>query len=79
MTPDITFLSERGRIRFDILQQAPLDQWIALSHDESKMVAASTDLDDAVALSEAAGEYDPIMIKTPPFWGEFVGDWPTYR
>ena len=65
-------MSEKTRIRLNILREAPLDHWIALSHDESRMVAASFDMVDVVELSRAAGENDPVLIKTPPVWGELA-------
>ncbi len=79
MDTDLTCIPVLGAVREAILQKAPLDSWIALSHDQLRMVAASTSMNEAIALSEAAGEPDPVMLKTPPFWGEYVGDWPTRR
>jgi hypothetical protein len=55
-------------LRFQALQSAPLDKWIALSDDESKIVAIGSTYDEAVANSEKAGVRDPVIIKTPKAW-----------
>ncbi len=54
--------------RFEALQAAPLDKWIALSDDESRIVAIGSTYDEAVANSEKAGVPDPVIIKTPKAW-----------
>jgi hypothetical protein len=54
--------------RFEVLQSAPMDKWIALSGDESKVVAVGSTYSEAVANSERAGESDPVIIKTPKVW-----------
>jgi hypothetical protein len=54
--------------RFEVLQSAPLDKWIALSEDESEIVGIRSSYDEAVANSEKAGAKDPVIIKTPKAW-----------
>lgn len=54
--------------RFEVLQSAPLDKWIALSDDESEIVGIGSSYDEAVANSEKAGVKDPVIIKTPKAW-----------
>ena len=54
--------------RFEALQSAPLDKWVALSEDESKIVAVGSTYSEAVANSENAGVSYPVMIKTPKVW-----------
>jgi len=54
--------------RFEALQSAPLDSWIALSEDESKIVAVGGSYDEVVTKSENAGVSDPVLIKTPKAW-----------
>src|SRR5437879_4946078 len=51
--------------RFEALQSAPLDSWIALSEDEPKIVAVGGSYDEVVTKSENAGVSDPVLIKTP--------------
>jgi hypothetical protein len=54
--------------RFEALQSAPLDSWIALSEDETKIVAVGASYDEAVKKSERAGVSDPVLVKTPATW-----------
>jgi hypothetical protein len=51
--------------RIQALRSAPLDSWIALSEDESKVIATGPTYQDAAEQSERAGVSDPIIIKTP--------------
>ncbi len=55
-------------LRFEALKSAPLDCWIALSEDESKIVAIGPSYEEAVKQSEDAGVMDPVLVKTPPAW-----------
>ena len=55
-------------IRLEVLRSAPLNSWIALSEDESKIVAVGTSYDEVVTKSENAGVSDPVLIKTPKSW-----------
>ncbi len=54
--------------RLELLKSAPLGSWIALSADETRIVASGKNLIDVVRNCEAAGEQDPIMLKTPSAW-----------
>jgi len=54
--------------RLEALKAAPLDTWIALSEDESKIVATGASYEEVVKNSEIAGISDPILIKTPKVW-----------
>ena len=45
-----------------------MDSWIALSPDESTIVATGSSYAEAVENSETAGVSDPLLIKTPKFW-----------
>jgi hypothetical protein len=54
--------------RLQALNSAPLDSWIALSEDESKVVSSGSSYDEVVRNSELAGVPDPILIKTPKAW-----------
>lgn len=58
--------------RLEMLRGAPLDSWIALSEDETKIVAVGKTYEEAVARSEEQGVVDPVLIKTPPkSWAQF--------
>ena len=54
--------------RIQALRSAPLDAWIALSEDESHIIATGMTYEEAVEQSERAGVPDPIIIKTPVKW-----------
>jgi hypothetical protein len=54
--------------RFDALKSAPLDSWIALSEDESKIAAIGSSHDETVRKSESGGVSDPVLAKTPKVW-----------
>jgi hypothetical protein len=54
--------------RLAALRDAPLDSWIALSQDESKIVAVGASFEEVTRNSERAGVEDPVLIKTPKFW-----------
>jgi len=54
--------------RLKALQSAPLDAWIALSEDESKVIATGSTYEEVVRNSEIAGVSDPVLIKTPKAW-----------
>ncbi len=54
--------------RLEVLRSAPLNSWIALSEDESKIVAVGSTFSEVVTKSEEAGVSDPIIIKTPKAW-----------
>jgi hypothetical protein len=57
--------------RLEALRSAPLDSWIALSEDETKIVAVGSTYDEAVKNSERAGVSEPILVKTPKSWLPF--------
>jgi hypothetical protein len=52
----------------DVLSSAPLDSWIALSEDESRIVAVGASYAEVVSKSEESGVCDPVILKTPKEW-----------
>jgi len=54
--------------RLEALRSAPLNAWVALSEDESRIVATGASYAEVVAKSENAGVTDPVIVKTPPRW-----------
>ena len=64
-------MSPENEVRLNLLRSAPLDAWIALSQDESRIVATGDDYDEAARKAEEAGETDPVILKTPPVWSQF--------
>lgn len=59
-------MSIEERIR--ILREAEPNSWIALSGDESRLVARGATYAEAVKRAEEGGENDPLLIKTPESW-----------
>ena len=64
-------MSPESAVRLQALQGAPLNSWIALSEDESRIVATGCDYAEVSARADAAGEQDALIIKTPPTWALF--------
>jgi hypothetical protein len=64
-------MSPENKIRLEILRSAPLDKWIALSEDESRLVAVGDDYSDVSDKADAAGEKDAVILKTPANWSSF--------
>jgi hypothetical protein len=54
--------------RLEALRRAPLDSWVALSEDESTIVAVGSTYGDVIKKSEEAGVDDPVILKTPRSW-----------
>jgi hypothetical protein len=54
--------------RLEALKSAPLDSWVALSEDETRVVAVGASYEEAVHKSEEAGVMDPVLVKTPRVW-----------
>ena len=61
-------MSATATPRLELLRAAPLDTWIALSEDESKIVATGASYKEVVVNSERAGVSDPVILKTPARW-----------
>jgi hypothetical protein len=61
-------MSPQAAARLEALKSAPLDSWIALSEDESTVVAVGKTYSEAAENSERAGVQDPIILKTPASW-----------
>jgi hypothetical protein len=54
--------------RLEMLRLAPLDAWVALSEDESHIIAVAKTYSEVVALSYKHGVPDPVILKTPSAW-----------
>lgn len=57
--------------RLKTLKSAPLNSWIALSDDETRIIAVGDTYDEAVKKSDALGIDDPLIFKTPKEWLSF--------
>jgi hypothetical protein len=54
--------------RLSALQKAPLNAWIALSDDESRIVAQGATYEEVVNQLEKIGDETAFLVKTPPSW-----------
>ena len=54
--------------RLEMLRLAHLDAWVALSEDESEIIAVARTYSEVVALSHKHGVHDPVILKTPSEW-----------
>jgi hypothetical protein len=54
--------------RIEALRGAPPDAWIALSEDESRIVATGNTYEEVVQKCQEAGVEEPVLIKTPHNW-----------
>jgi Family of unknown function (DUF5678) len=61
-------MSPQAAARLEALRNAPLDSWVALSEDETRVVAVGKNYSEVVEKSEQAGVTDPVIVKTPPQW-----------
>lgn len=48
------------------------NEWLALSHNESKVIASSKSAKKAYLKAKDRGEERPIMMKAPKKWGIYV-------
>jgi hypothetical protein len=64
-------MSPENENRLKLLRSAPLDAWLALSQDESRIVATGNDYEQVARRADEAGETDPVILKTPPAWAQF--------
>jgi hypothetical protein len=63
---------EAKRSRAETLRSAPPDSWIALSADETRIVASGATLAEVAKLLDDAGDKDSVILKTPKAWMPFT-------
>ena len=61
-------LDTAASARLAALSAAPLDRWVALSNDESRLVAVGETFEEVAAAAERGGEPDPLIIRVPEDW-----------
>ena len=54
--------------RSEALRKAPLDSWVALSADETKVVAVGASYEEVTSKLNRMGDTDSVILKTPPAW-----------
>jgi hypothetical protein len=60
--------SEQNAARVAALEKAPLDAWIALSDDETKLIAHGGTYQDVVDQLVKMGDDSSFVMKTPASW-----------
>jgi hypothetical protein len=50
----------------EVLKDAPIGEWIALSRDRTKIMGTGKTLEEALNAARQAGESGPIVFKVPP-------------
>jgi hypothetical protein len=61
-------MSPENQSRLELLRSAPLNKWIALSPDETTIVAVGETYSEVSDRSDSAGVSDPVIITTPEEW-----------
>jgi hypothetical protein len=54
--------------RIAALLRAPMDSWIALSDDETTLVAHGATYQEVVDELDRIGDESSVILKTPPTW-----------
>jgi len=57
--------------RLKALKSAPLNSWIALSNDETSVVATGNSYEEVSKKIEESGLSDSVVLKTPKQWTSF--------
>jgi hypothetical protein len=64
----MTQSSQSESRRADLLRAAPLNSWVALSADETKIVAVGNTFVEADAIAKKSGEKNYVLTRTPDAW-----------
>jgi hypothetical protein len=48
-----------------LFEGIPADAWVALSHDQERVVAYDADIMKALQMAKAAGERNPVIMGVP--------------
>ncbi len=52
----------------NVLEKAPRECWLALSHDETRVVGRGENIKEALSDAKEKGEDEPILIWAPKEW-----------
>jgi hypothetical protein len=61
-------LDAASESRLAALTSAPLDRWVALSEDESRIVADGHTFEEVAEAAERSGEANPLIVRVPEDW-----------
>ena len=56
----------------EALRGAPLDSWIALTEDETRVIATGATYEEVARRLDDAGDKDSAILKTPKSWLPFA-------
>ncbi len=65
---NITSRTEHESNRLELLRSAPMNSWLALSSDETRIVATAGTFVEADAIAKRSGEKNYILTRTPDAW-----------
>jgi hypothetical protein len=58
--------------RARLLENVPPRTWVALSEDETRIVATGSSFSEAAEKAKASGENDPVLTLIPDSWAPVV-------
>lgn len=56
----------------ELLKDIPPGAWVAISHDEKRVVAYAAEMRDAIKAANDKGERDPVILRVPLSQGAFL-------
>ena len=59
---------DEGGTRRELLRNAPKNSWVALSADESRIVAIGKTFLEADAIAKRSGAKNYVLTRTPDVW-----------
>jgi hypothetical protein len=62
----------KNTARSEALRAAPLDSWVALTEDETRVIATGATYGEVSKRLDEAEVTDSIIIKTPKSWLRFA-------
>lgn len=65
---DYTVRIVKSDARSSILRTAPLNSWVALSDDETRIVAQGATYQEVATQLDALGDESSVILKTPASW-----------
>lgn len=58
--------------RSEALRAAPLDSWVALAEDETRITASGATYEEVSKQLDESGDKNSIILKTPKSWLPFA-------
>jgi hypothetical protein len=61
-------MTPEAAARLEALRAAPLDSWVALSEDETRIVAVGRTYAEVASELDRLGDQQSVILKTPDAW-----------